>query len=130
MPNINPTSEEVGGTVESHSRPVTAPKTSAEAGVAGQVERFDTPALASGVLLVHVEQVAGPQAGLVAPGAGSDFEDDRANAAVLGVDQGGLDAGDGLAGLGFQAGQLLAGQFGQFRVGARLDGGPEFGGFR
>src|SRR5215216_1234657 len=37
VPNISATSEEVGGTVESHRSPVTAPNTTAEAKLAGSV---------------------------------------------------------------------------------------------
>ena len=36
---------------------------------------FGLPALLGGVALVHAEQVAGEQRGLVAAGAGADFED-------------------------------------------------------
>ena len=41
-------------------------------------DHLDLPALLGGVALVHAEQVAGEQRGLVAAGAGADFEDDVA----------------------------------------------------
>ena len=40
-----------------------------------QRQDFGLPALLGGVALVHAEQVAGEQRGLVAAGAGADFED-------------------------------------------------------
>ncbi len=39
---------------------------------------FDLPALLGGVALVHAKQIAGEQGGLVAAGAGADFQDDVA----------------------------------------------------
>ena len=37
VPNMTATSAEVGGTVDSHSRPITAPKISVATGLAGSV---------------------------------------------------------------------------------------------
>ena len=41
-------------------------------------DHLDLPALLGGIALVHAEQIAGEQRGLVAAGAGADFEDDVA----------------------------------------------------
>src|SRR5205814_1083325 len=42
-------------------------------GLGGDVEGFEGPALPGGVLLVHLEEVAGPERGLIAAGSGAEF---------------------------------------------------------
>jgi len=83
---------------------------------------FHLPATALGVACVHAQEVAGEQRGLVAAGAGADFEENVA--LVVGVfrQERGLQRRFQVRDFRFAVGQLGLGQFAQFRIGEHFAG--------
>jgi hypothetical protein len=81
------------------------------------VDLLDRPPLDGGEPLVHGDDVASPDRGLVAADPGPDLDDDRAHGAIVGSHQLALHRFDHLLRPRPQLGQLLSGELGQLRIG-------------
>ena len=84
-----------------------------------EADGLDLPAACRGKAFVHAEQVGGEQRGLVAAGAGADFEHRRALVGAVAREHG---DGEAVLGLGqplAQLGQLLVGQRLHFGIGGQ-----------
>jgi len=92
--------------------------------VAGrEAEHLEPPPAIRGVPLVHLEQIARPQAGFISTDPGPDLEDHRSDRAVVGTDQLGLDRRREIREPAFDGGEFLAGERDEFRVVAGRDRG-------
>lgn len=79
-------------------------------GFGRRVEHFEGPPAPGRVTLVHVEEVGGPQCGLVAAGPCADLEHDRGDAGIVRAHQACQQCVEGLGGEGIDPGEFLAGQ--------------------
>lgn len=97
-------------------------------GLGGHFDELKCPAAAGGVLLVHVDQVAGPEGGFGTAGSGPELHHERGDRLVVGGDEPGEEFLGDARELLAHAGEFIGREGGKvlLRTG---HGGVEFGGF-